>query len=446
MNRLPYPKRYNQPIPHMGARTLSSLRLGWLASFLVAVAILPSSLHASSLEDTARQFANKIASAAGPGAFGFEISNRSSLDEKSVREIANILNAQLNADNVRVAALDPLSGTIEVFLSENLRDYVWTAKIKAELGSGKNDERVVLISLPLPPSEATVVSSLPMVIKATPLFSQQQPMLDLALAETSGGARLIVLNDDAVVTYRHPSNDQTKTWQLETSLPINFSHSLPRDLRGRLLLRRDHLFDVYLPGTFCQSSSGATVPPGLSCQDSAGSDLWPLTSDDAGVRAFFATSRNFFTGSLSPAIGKIANVPSFYSAAALPSSISTFWIFAAVDGSAHFVDGFSDQVIPGSRWGSDLAGVRSGCGLGSQLLVSESSTSRQGNSDAADSRRDSLRAYEFHDREPVAVSPPIDFDGSIVTLWAESSGQSATAIVKNKTGWYEAYRVSLSCN
>jgi hypothetical protein len=37
-------------------------------------------------------------------------------------------------------------------------------------------------------------------------------------------------------------------------------------------------------------------------------------------------------------------------------------------------------------------------------------------------------------------------DGRIVALWPESSGNGAVAIVKRKnTGWYEAYRVSISC-
>ena len=165
-------------------------------------------------------------------------------------------------------------------------------------------------------------------------------------------------------------------------------------------------------------------------------DPWPLTPDDGSVRAFFAASRNFFTGALSPGIGKISNVPSFYSAAALPRSSYTLWAFAAVDGSLHLVDGMTDQAIRGAKWGSDLAAVHSSCGTGTQLLVSES----------GDTERDGLRAFEIPDRDPVAVSSAVEFDGRIVALWPESSGNGATAIVRRKdTGWYEAYRVSISC-
>jgi hypothetical protein len=269
-------------------------------------------------------------------------------------------------------------------------------------------------------------------------------MLDAALVEIPGGSQLIVLENGAVSIYRrqgtNPAGNSignfTGSWKFEASLPIAHSRTFPRDLRGRLMLRRDHLFDVYLPGTFCRTNSSAATSLTLACND--GDDPWPLTPDDNSERAFYAAARNFFTGALSPGIGKIANVPSFYSAAALPRSNYTLWAFAAVDGSLHLVDGMTDQEIRGakSKWGSDLATVRSSCGTGTQLLVSES----------GDAERDGLHAFEIPDRDPVAASSAVVFEGPIVALWTESSGNGATAIIRRKdTGWYEAYRVSISC-
>jgi hypothetical protein len=268
------------------------------------------------------------------------------------------------------------------------------------------------------------------------LFEQEQPMLDAALVEMPGGSRLIVLDDGMVAIYHHQGVNPGGRWEIEASLPIAHSRTFPRDLRGRFLLRRDHLFDVYLPGTFCRTNSIAVAPLTVTCNDS--DDPWPLTPEDGGVRAFFASARNFFTGALSPAIGKVSNVPSFYSAAALPRSSYTLWAFAAVDGTLHLVDGMTDQAIRGVKWGSDLAAVHSSCGTGTQMLASES----------GDTERDGLRAFEIPDRDPVAASSAVEFDGrgAIVALWPESSGNSATAIVRRKdTGWYEAYRVSVSC-
>lgn len=431
MKNSPSIPRYNQPIPHMRARESSrmssSLRLGWLTSFLLATVFLPFNLHASALADSARQLAHKIAAAAGPGAFALEVTNRSSLDDKSVREVRSAFEAQLQSEGVHAAKAEQAMGTVGVVLSESLREYVWTAEIVI----GSDQKKIALVSLPRSFAGAPFAPALPIVLKTALLFTQEQPIFDAALVEMPGGSRLLVLNDGMVAIYRH-SGAPAGSWELETSLSIAHTRTFPRDLRGRLLLRRDHLFDVYLPGTVCHSSAAA--PLTLTCNDT--DDPWPLTPEDAGARAFFATSRNFFTGALSPGIGKISNVTSFYSAAPLPRSGYSLWAFAAVDGSLHLVDGVTDQLIRGAKWGSELASVHSSCGVGTQLLATES----------GDSKRDSLRAFEIPDRDPVAVSSAIELGGRIVALGPESGGSSAMAIVRrNDTGWYETYRVSISC-
>jgi hypothetical protein len=406
----------------------SSLRLGWLTSFLLATLLLPTSLCASNLADAARQLAHKIAAASGPGSFALDVTNRSSLDEKSVREVRGALEAELHVEGVHAAKAEQSLGTIAVVLSESLREYVWTA----EIAVGSDDKKIALISLPRAPSGTQFTAALPIVLKTTLLFSQEQPMLDAALVEMPGGTRLIVLNNEMVTIYRHQGANPAARWELESSLPVAHTRTFPRDPRGLLLLRRDHLFDVYLPGTFCRTNS--STPLTLACNDT--DDPWPLSPDESTVRAFYAASRNFFTGALSPGIGKISNVPSFYSAALHPRSGYSLWAFAAVDGSLHLVDGITDQTIRGTKWGSDLAAVHSSCGVGTQLLVSES----------GDSEHDGLRALEIPDRDPVAVSSAIEFDGRVVALRSEGNGHDVIAIVKRRdTGWYEAYRVSITC-
>jgi len=445
-------RRYNQRIPQMRAREFtreftrksSGLRLDWLTSFLLATVFLPASLWGSSLGDAARQLAHKIAAASGPGAFALEVTNRSSLDEKSVREVRSALATELNVAGVHPANAEQAQGTVGVVLSESLREYVWTAEIVI----GSDEKKVALVSLPRSPTGTPFAAALPIVLKTTLLLAQEQPMLDAALVDMPGGSRLLVLEHNAVSIYRHQGvnsagnfignsvGNSVARWDLELSLPIAHSRTFPRDLRGRLLLRHDHLFDVYLPGTFCRTDSNAAAPLTLTCSET--DDPWPLTPEDGSVRAFYAAARNFFTGALSPAIGKIANVPSFYAAAALPRSSYTLWAFTAVDGSLHLVDGITDQAIRGAQWGSYLAAVHSSCGAGTLLFVS----------DSGDTERDRLRAFEIPDRDPVAASSAVEFDGrgAIVALWPETSGNGAVAIVKRKdTGWHEAYRVSVSC-
>jgi hypothetical protein len=405
----------------MHGRWSGRLRISWLAALLF---VLPSVASASSFADTARQFAHKIASATGPGVIALEITNRSSLDEKSIGEIRSALEAQLRAEGVRSAKPDESIGSVAVTLSESLREYVWSA----EIAIGTDERKVVLVSTPRPQSGAGTPAAMPLIVRKNFLFAQEQPILDAALLDMPGGPRLLVLDAGQVGVF----HQQSGRWELETSLPILHSRTFPRDLRGRLLLRRDHLFDVYLPGTLCRSS--ITAPLALACTDS--DDPWPLTADENSVHAFFASARNFFTGAFSPGIGKVSNGPSFYSAAAVPRPGYTLWMLAAADGSIHMLDGITDQVIRGARWGSDLAAVHSNCGTGIQLLVSET----------GDPAQDSLRAFEVPDRDPVAASFPVEFDGPIVALWPESSPTAAMAIVKREdTGWYEAYRISIAC-
>ena len=441
----PYVPRYNQLIQKMLARMLRRWRLELptflrLLPFVLATSLLSSLSFASTFTDAARQLADRIAAATGPGSIALEITNRSSLDEKSVREVRTALQGELRGQGVRIVNADQAVGTVTVVLSESLREFVWTA----EIAMGTDQPRVAFASLSRAMAGSAFAAALPITLKKTLLFSQEERILDAALIDNvaaaggapSASARLLVLDGTRVAAYRQQSGH----WELDASLPIAVTRAFPRDLRGRLLLRRDHLFDAYLPGTLCRSN--ATMPLALAC--AASDDPWPLTADEngaGGVRAFYATTRNFFTGVLSPGIGKISNLPSFYSAAALARQGYTLWAVAAVDGTAHVIDGVTDQAIRGGRWGSDVAALRSGCGAGMQLLVSAEGDARE-----SDHERDSLRAFEIPDREPVPVSAALEFEGTITALWPDASGTSALVVFRREdTGWYEANRITISC-
>jgi hypothetical protein len=272
-----------------------------------------------------------------------------------------------------------------------------------------------------------VVQAAPLTIRKIPLWVQEERILDVAaLEEATAPSHIAVLDPEKLALYRF-SNGR---WQEEQALPIPHTRSWPRDMRGRLVLGQDHLLDVYLPGVFCQSSG--SVPLSLSCRES--DDPWPLSSL-VPLAGFFAPTRNFFTGVLSPGIGKQTSTAKFYSAAPLPRPNYTLWIFAGVDGQAHLLDGVSDQTAR-VNWGSDLASVKSSCGSGWQVLATR----------AGDDSGDAVRAYEFPDREPVAVSEPLEFGGGISALWTEGKGGTAIAVSRNaETGNYEAFRLAVAC-
>jgi hypothetical protein len=195
------------------------------------------------------------------------------------------------------------------------------------------------------------------------------------------------------------------------------------------VLRPDHGVDAYLPGVMCQVPAASTS---VACRES--NDPWPLSAQFA-LAAFFAPTRNFFSGVLAPGIGRQTSISKFYSAAPIARQNSALWVIAGTDGTFHVLDGSSEQTLS-VRWGSDVASVRSSCGSGSQILSSQPGL---GSSDA-------IRAFEMPERNPVPVSAGVDFAGPITALWTESTGTSVMAVSKNAaTGTYEAYRVAVAC-
>ncbi|MFY9673417.1 MAG: hypothetical protein WAK13_03150, partial [Terriglobales bacterium] len=96
MRFTPIMPRYNQLIREM----LACMRRRWrlelrtclrLFFFLLVICILSCSGFASNFTDTARQLADRIAAVTGPGSMALEVTNRSSLDEKTVREVRTAL-------------------------------------------------------------------------------------------------------------------------------------------------------------------------------------------------------------------------------------------------------------------------------------------------------------------------------------------------------------------
>ncbi|MGO9650332.1 MAG: hypothetical protein ACLPOO_20045 [Terriglobales bacterium] len=370
------------------------------------------------------QLARKIAAGTGPGAVFLEVTNRSSLSSADVDEIRRGLWTELAALGVHSVAADQAAATIQVSLSENAQNYVWVTEIRL----GNNESSVVMVTAPRTEPAAGERPAVPLTVHKALLWTDEHRILDVALP-TGTPQIMIVLEPESIVLYAV----QNGHWQAQQTLAITHARPWPRDLRGRLVLRKDHLVDAYLPGVSCQSTTVA--PLALNCRES--DDPWPLGTDPPALSAFFTPTRNFFTGVLSPGVRKQTATAPFYSVAALPRDQYTLWIFSTTDGQVHLWDGMTDQTATKWSWGSDIAGVRSGCGPGWQVLA----TARD------EGAGDTVQAFEIADREPVAVSAPVEFGGRITALWTDSDRASAIAVAQNsETSRYEAYRLSITCS
>jgi hypothetical protein len=406
---------YNSP--NLEMNRLSS-RLGCV---LFLFFVFSQLTFATDWQSPVSQLAAKITAATGPGVVALDINNRSSISSADVEEIRRQLTSVLATSGVRVWQADQAAANIKLTLSENLQEYVWVAEIQA----GATDSKVLMVSMPRTNFVIAASNAPPITIRPTPLVAQADPILDVAVVQNNP-PRIVVLGRTAV-TIQEFANQH---WLVVQSLTITSPTPLPRDARGRIFLRKDRLFDAYLPGLACHSTNSA--PIAMNCAPSE--DPWPLQSQ--GLSAFFSPARNFFPGALIPGIGKQNSAPPFYSAAAVPRANYSLWIFAGLDGQVHLLDGINQQVLGKVHWGSNVAAVHPACRPDALVLA-----------DAPDSEpAESIQAFEFADREPSPVSPKLAINGSITALWSTPGAESAIAVYKNSsTGNYEALQLNLDC-
>jgi len=436
---------YNSAIPDVTLNPVNRvscpprLKLALQIVFVIGIA---SAACAADWNGPEQQLARKIVAVTGPGAIALSVENRSSLGRRDSEIIQNGLRAALEGLGLRFVKEDQAAASVTITLSENPESYVWVA----EIHQGASDAAVVMVSAARPEGSTQARDSVPLSLRKIPLWGQDTPILDVAvLEENSTPTHIAVLDPEKISLYRL----QGGKWQQEQALPVAHERPWPRDLRGRLVPASDHLLDAYLPGVICAST--AALPFVLNCHES--DDPWPLVaagltggnafpSANSSVslaavvprmRAFFAPTRNFFTGALTPGVGKFTTVPKFYAAVPLPRDKYVLWLFAATDGQVHMVDGMSDQSAR-LGWGTDLAAVKTPCGGGWQVLAPASGEQTEG----------ALRAYEFPDRDPVAVSAATDLPGTITALWTEARGDTAVVIVKDGES-YAAFRVAVAC-
>jgi hypothetical protein len=408
--------------PVYNSRILQMFSPSRLRCLLCALLSLSQLAFASDWRKPAAQLASKIAATTGPGVIALEINNRSSLPAADAEEIRRILVSELGTSGVRVWQPEQAAAVATVTLSENVQSYVWVAQIQ----QGPAEPTLAIVSFDRPPSSAASQNAPALLLHATTLIAQPEPILDAP--ETEGSPRRALLLSATAISILDFKDGR---WLPTKSLPIVHSMPFPRDLRGRIVLRNDHLFDAYLPGVICHSTD--TAFSAMNCSQS--DDPWPVASADLGLSGFFAPARNFFTGVLAPGIGKQKSGPPFYSAAAVPKGNYVLWILSGTDGQQHLLDGLNQQTATKIHWGSEIAGIRAPCRPDWFVLAT-----------SPDERQDSLQAFEFADRESVAISQKLPVNGPVTALWTQQNGESATAVYRNlETGNYEALQLTLAC-
>jgi hypothetical protein len=361
----------------------------------------------------------------GPGVVSLTIRDNSSIAADEVPAIRKILSNELSKLGVTVRAGGDVATVVRVTLSQTSRQGLWVAEVQQG-----PEVRVAMVNVAnAPPAAAQQGSSV--VLRKTLLFSQSEPILDAGLIALAGDAppasHLVVLSPEQIVIYHR---DEKAAWVKDQGFDIAHSRAYPRDVRGRLQMDAAGVFKAYLPGVVCTASQKAPAGITVSCADS--DDPWPI----GARKAFYNSSRNYFTGVTIPSQG--GETASFYSAAELVEKHSAATVYSEISGQFRVSDGTGFKALAGSRdWGSDVAGVQSGCSSGAQLLATASGSAIQ----------DNLLAYEIDGRDAIAASAPMPLDGQVTAMWP-TAGTSAAMVVleKQQPVTYEAYSVSVVCN
>lgn len=419
LRRDPKPPSAMTPSDYNSPRMTSFKRL----LFWMIVLLCSALAHALNTWDApAAEFAKQIASLTGPGTITLTFTNRSALSTDDATAIHNAVERELRSAGVTVRAKDANSD-VRITLSQNLQGWLWVAEVQE--GS---EVKVAMLPVAGMASIGSMNPSPTITLRVNLLFAQAAPILDLAILGADSDLKMVVLDPEQIKIY----NQAAGSWQQAQTFAISHSQPFPRDLRGRIVPAADHVFDAYLPGMVCAATkTGNASDLAIACSES--DDPWPLGSQ----RTFYNSTRDFFTGVLTPGFGP--KLAPFYSAAEMKRPSGAAFVFVDVNGAAHIFEGDSRKSVIGARdWGSDIAAVHSECGTGTQVLTSA----------AGWPASDSLRAYEISGHETTAVSAPWAFDGGIVTaLWTASDGASATVIVqKQQENRYEAYSAVVACS
>lgn len=378
------------------------------------------------LEAAARELARKVAASVGAAIQGKltiapDFVNLSSLSSFEFQKACGAFHDEIERQTQAFQATNSqeiAAASVNVTLAEDLHGFLWIAQV-----TQGQSQQTYFVSVP---REMAIQMSQPspsVTLQKEFLLGQPEPILDANFLAVSPGsaASLLVLQPSRVALFAQ----QNGAWQLQSEAPIAPAAPWPRGIRGRLQHGAGGQ-EVVLPGVSCH----ITVSSALSASCKPGNAGWLFST--GFLRAFTllptaAANGNTFTF---PALG--AEEFSSLAVIAPPASsgASVPVIATTPDGRALLFDGSSRPVASFAGWGSDVAALYSATRAPWPLLAT-----RAGDWTAPDS----IQAFDIIDRQAVAISVEIDFDGPITALWSEGEN-TVLAVSRNlKTGMYEAY-------
>ena len=401
----------------------------WMALALSVSIRLAAQVDTSSgrWEKPSAALAEQISAILGPGQAQLSFKNLSSIEGDQIPFIRKLIEQDLKIRGVVVSGTES-ANAVRISFSESDREFVWVA----EIAQG-SETQVTMTRMSRQGSKPLSTSGLIVLRKQVLLTSREQ-----ILAAVQNPEGMIALEPTQIVVYSQTPQGLRESQRVS----LLQDRPLARDARGILVTSSDGMhFQAEVPGVSCSGSRDAAAGSGvwnINCH--SGDDPWPLlvagAADVSGtLSAFYNPARNYFTGVLSPAAG--VDLPPFYSLTTVPRATGAALLVGGIDGKVVFAENGSVHSASGTRdWGSDFAEMRSGCGIGAQIIAAGS----------GQASNDSVRAYEFPASEAIPASAPLSVEGTVTALWSAPDGRSVLDVVHSQSGQYEVDRVTALCN
>ena len=409
------------------------MKLRWPSAMVAVVAsalALTANAAPGRWEQAASNLADQIAEILGPGQARLTIRNLSTIPTDEIPAIRKLLEQDLKAHGVQASGADS-ANTVRVTLSESASERLWVAEVMQG-----NETRVAMVRVePGTTQQAQAAGGL--TLRKQAVLTSNKEVLAMLETPTS----LVAVEPEEIVVYGHADAG----WQVQKRIGIGQKRPLPRDPRAAIVPSPGgDRFTAFLAGSVCSGNFQSAQPVGewtVRCAES--DDPWMIPEPTAtasaentvALKAFYNASRNYFTGTVVPAQG--VDLPPFYTAALLPRSNGTVWLIGGIDGKVQTLENGAVKPVAAARdWGSDFAALHTGCGAGTQIVVSGSGAAVT----------DSVRAFELPAQEAIPASAPLAMEGTVTAIWAAPDGKSVYAIVRGADNRYEVDRVTALCN
>jgi hypothetical protein len=398
-----------------------------LLLFLVVPGVSWSQTPQNPWADPARELAKKIATSSAPRqTFALTVRNMSSLSDVEVAAVREALEAALRTAGLGVAGKSNTAPELRITLSENLQGLLWVAEIARE-----EARDVAMISFAKASAPASTETSRMFALQSKLVLEQNEPILGFGFSKprSAAEARYLMMVGSSQLAVYAPDGFG---WKRIQSAQLPQAVVASRDPIAYLHIDEESHYWLLIAGFQCHG--GPLPTPQLTCSEIATSRD-ARSTQRAGVSEQIVLGRNYFRV---PEIEK-GDETRKYSEMWLRQDGKTIMVRMRLDGGAWILReaGAGADEATKYGWGSQLGVLDSGCGKGTQLLVTAPSDWTEA---------DAIQAVEFDGVQPINVSAPLLMPGPVMNLHFDFSKAFALAVVHNlKTNRYEAYTLTLSC-